>query len=387
MIINETSKESLKTLINDFDFDKLELELKNPNIFRILKISRTEIRHSNFLVWLLDPNESHNLKDAFLKRFLLDISVELDITSVETIEIRREWRNIDILIITENFVVCIENKVDSFEHSDQLLRYKKIIQESFPEKEQKFVYLTPNQMLASDPEYISYSFDQIASILERMISLFSRNITSEVLQYIKDYIETLKLEIMQNHDLNQLAIKLYNRHKEALEFIFQHKPDISDFFYPIFEKKVIDSGWILGSTNKGVVRFLTPNLKEILPPIKGLNQRESLIFELDYYWMNQKQLCFKTIIPPGEGTKKDDEIRNEISRIIDEVKDSKNPIGKKWLVHFNVKHPFILEDMKEKSIEQIYGHIDSFWRKIEDIVNNIENHILANKEIFLKFKD
>ena len=32
-------------LLKDIDFDKLELGLQNPNIFEILKISKTEIRH------------------------------------------------------------------------------------------------------------------------------------------------------------------------------------------------------------------------------------------------------------------------------------------------------------------------------------------------------
>ena len=58
-------------LLKDIEFDKLELGLQNPNIFEILKISKTEIRHSNFLSWLLNPNGSHQLGDVFLKRFFL----------------------------------------------------------------------------------------------------------------------------------------------------------------------------------------------------------------------------------------------------------------------------------------------------------------------------
>ena len=58
-------KESLKSrydsLLKDEDFDKLDLGLKNPNIFQILRITKNEIRHSNFLSWLLDPNQSHKL--------------------------------------------------------------------------------------------------------------------------------------------------------------------------------------------------------------------------------------------------------------------------------------------------------------------------------------
>ena len=50
-------------LLKDEDFDKLDLGLKIPNIFQILRISKNEIRHSNFLSWLLDPNQSHKLGD------------------------------------------------------------------------------------------------------------------------------------------------------------------------------------------------------------------------------------------------------------------------------------------------------------------------------------
>ena len=70
-------KEELKSLydklLKDEDFDKLDLGLKNPNIFQILRITKNEIRHSNFLSWLLDPYESHKLGDIFLKRFLREV--------------------------------------------------------------------------------------------------------------------------------------------------------------------------------------------------------------------------------------------------------------------------------------------------------------------------
>ena len=66
-------KEKYDLLLNDEDFDRLDLGLKNPNIFEILRISKNEIRHSNFLSWLLDPNGTHKLGDIFLKRFLREV--------------------------------------------------------------------------------------------------------------------------------------------------------------------------------------------------------------------------------------------------------------------------------------------------------------------------
>ncbi len=113
-------KSQYDKLLKDLDFDKLELGLKNPNIFEILRISKKEIRHSNFLSWLLDPNESHKLGDVFLKRFLREVAsserFNLDQADIEGMdfsnaEIRRKWRHIDILIVLSDTVVCVENKV------------------------------------------------------------------------------------------------------------------------------------------------------------------------------------------------------------------------------------------------------------------------------------
>src|SRR5688572_14886260 len=119
-------------LLADGMFGKLSLSAQEPNIFKILGVENSETRHSNFLAWLLDPSESHGLNDIFLLRVLQDLFIderakgvsiiELGHLDISKIEIKREWQNIDILIITETFVVCIENKMWSTEHSNQLIR-------------------------------------------------------------------------------------------------------------------------------------------------------------------------------------------------------------------------------------------------------------------------
>ena len=45
----EELKSQYDKLLKNEDFDKLDLGLKNPNIFQILRITKNEIRHSNFL--------------------------------------------------------------------------------------------------------------------------------------------------------------------------------------------------------------------------------------------------------------------------------------------------------------------------------------------------
>lgn len=374
-----TEKE-IKNLINDIDFEEIELGLKNPNIFRILKISRTEIRHSNFLAWLLDPIESHNLRDSFLRRFLFDISVNIEMGSIDNIEIRREWRNIDILIIADDFVICIENKVDSFEHSDQLIRYKKIVKESFPTKEIIFVYLTANQSSPSDVDYTPYSYKEIVDILEKVTILNKRGLTNEVLQYMNDYIEIIKLEIMQDHKLSKLAVQLYNRHKDVFEFVFQNKPDIATFFSGYFKQEIEKRGWIVSSDIKGALRFLTPKLKQLLPEMEGWNPKECFGFELDYFWSNQKWVIFKTTIVPGKGNERDEKIREILLNSLLQVKGAKNPKGKKWLVPIIIRQAFDLEEMSKNDEKEIKLKIVEIFNNLESSVNEVEKAIMTNSD-------
>jgi len=108
----EHIKELLSNLIRSSELEKLELTLKKSNLFYILKSHDAEIRHSNFLSWLLNPRQNHGLGDLFLKCMLRDLfsnnaydwidEFSVDQLDLGSVEIRREWQNIDVLIMTES---------------------------------------------------------------------------------------------------------------------------------------------------------------------------------------------------------------------------------------------------------------------------------------------
>ncbi|MEL6942559.1 MAG: PD-(D/E)XK nuclease family protein, partial [Bacteroidota bacterium] len=92
-------KISLSNLVRDHNLEKLDLSLKAPNFFNILKATKSELKHSNFLAWLLTPNESHNLGAIFLKWFLKEVfssdiitwatEFTIDSTELHSVEILR----------------------------------------------------------------------------------------------------------------------------------------------------------------------------------------------------------------------------------------------------------------------------------------------------------
>ncbi|MEH1869842.1 MAG: PD-(D/E)XK nuclease family protein [Nostoc sp.] len=74
-----TERALLESLIvENEDLEKLESKLAQFNIFEAIGVVRQELRHSNFLAFLLNPSENHRLDDIFLKRFLKRVLLELE---------------------------------------------------------------------------------------------------------------------------------------------------------------------------------------------------------------------------------------------------------------------------------------------------------------------
>ena len=99
-------------LLENPELDKLEGLLSQFNIFETLNIVQTEVRHSNVLAWLLNPSSNHGIGTYFLQQFLKVFVTEnksfltniltifdIEMFSFGDVEIRREYKNIDILVI------------------------------------------------------------------------------------------------------------------------------------------------------------------------------------------------------------------------------------------------------------------------------------------------
>lgn len=154
------------------------------NIFDGLGIARRELQHSNFLAWLLDPAESHGQGDLFLRAVLMDMMrsareqgieppvspVLLDGDELGGVEIRREWKSLDLVIDVDrpSLLVAIENKVNSGEHSDQLARYEGTLDREFGERRRRLcVFLTPDGAEPSRKMWVAYSYTELHAVLHR----------------------------------------------------------------------------------------------------------------------------------------------------------------------------------------------------------------------------
>lgn len=79
----ELLEKDLFQLLADDGFIQLNEQISQFNPFEVLKLKGHEIRHSNMLAWLLNPNESHGLGFDFLEQFAL-VMADSPVKSAET---------------------------------------------------------------------------------------------------------------------------------------------------------------------------------------------------------------------------------------------------------------------------------------------------------------
>ncbi len=245
--MDKTTKDILESLVIDNDdLILLESKLSGFNIFEAVGMTRQEIRHSYFLSFLLNPSEAHYFGDIFLKRFLIAAltsfenppfsTIEIDVASLEDAEVRREYKSIDILIVlpSEKIVVAIENKVDSAEHSNQLHRYRETVEIDFREYRRLLIYLTKDGDFASDQgNWHPLDYGIIAKCIDDTCSRYGAKINNDVQSLMAHYSNLIKRHIMPDSEIAQLCRKIYKQHRQALDLIYEHRPDfqlaISDY--------------------------------------------------------------------------------------------------------------------------------------------------------------
>ncbi|AWI43334.1 hypothetical protein BJG88_00295 [Staphylococcus nepalensis] len=66
----DNDEKLLVEFLKDVDIlNEIQANVDNFNVFEILGTINTEIRHSNMLAWLFNPNEVHGLNDLFINNY------------------------------------------------------------------------------------------------------------------------------------------------------------------------------------------------------------------------------------------------------------------------------------------------------------------------------
>jgi hypothetical protein len=221
-------------------------------VFEAVGVVFQEVRHSDFLAFLLDPRGQHGLGDRFTRGWLQlivatvrgdthndndsaasSVSPEL-LERVERVDLSgarvyREQDRIDIQLVdpTNRLVVVVENKIFSGEHSDQLARYFQIVEERYPDFDHLCIFLTPSGETPSHDRYVAADYggicEEVESILGEGVVLDGRPIDQEVHFALSHYARLLRRNIVADTETMDLARRLYLEHRNAFELVYAHR--------------------------------------------------------------------------------------------------------------------------------------------------------------------
>ena len=370
-------------------FYQIYKNVKQFNIFGIVGMENQEIKHSNTLAWLFGNNE-HGLENKFFTEFLKqtiistqindeyynNMKINIDklreyiyLSKIKFLEIRREYKNIDLLIIDHHnkFAFLIENKLFSKESKNQLSTYVQTVGSEFANYNCYFILLTkdldePNEDFENGTDnqnkFLLSSYENIFKIINTFLDSSNKGrfeLRNEIKLILDNYKDLLiRSGIVMDQNLSNLCNEIWsnNQYKEALDILFMYKPD--NVSGKLDMKLKIDEEIVRLDSNGRKRRAFIPvelkanecvnELNKCIDSDKesGFWKENALIFRI---YIEDNYLEYKLILNSSHITDKKllNEFRNKLSKI-PELKSAQNRL-------FSNKYNY-------NSIEQIETAVD-----------------------------
>lgn len=225
-------------IMKDADFRQISEQKDVYCPFAALGAARMEIRHSNFLANLINPNENHGFGDLLLKGFLeallgqtdaTELLLDLHLTDLSDAVVLREWKDVDLLVRLprsskkQDLIFAIEIKIEANESQGQLKKYEEAVTEAWPQARTLFFFLTPDHAEASRETWVDVPFSEVLNEFERSLALGEGQ--SDARRLAELYIQMMRRNYVADEKMNDLAAQIWGRHRAALEFLIEHQPN------------------------------------------------------------------------------------------------------------------------------------------------------------------
>ncbi|MGG1401586.1 PD-(D/E)XK nuclease family protein [Bacillus salipaludis] len=242
------SFDSIAQLDHSKDFARLHQKFHQFNPLKVLRVDQFEIRHSNVLAWLLDPNENHQLGSFFVKKILSRLVTRVEnedkvegmqflsylYSSFSDLEVYREVktdtnRYIDLLLVvpSQKLVLVIENKFHASESIGQLEDYLNYARNRFACKGYSIIpiFLTLSSDTPSFPDYWLLDYHDVLEIIQSHLELQKDAMSDSVYEFLVYYTAILQEELVQDEEAIQLALDVYQANQAAIDLLYLTQHD------------------------------------------------------------------------------------------------------------------------------------------------------------------
>ena len=237
-------------LYDDPDFQYLSRLVRNKerHIFDVICKEQDELTFSRTLKYFLDPRETHNSRDLFLRRFIHTAvmlgsedetkrfsRLDIDMLDLEYAQVYREYSlgeygQADILVEIPNELYClVEVKLFSGEGYEQTNRYSEYMQRRVVGDYQIVLpcFLTPEGNVAESDDFIPFSFESLNTVFDDPEAMSLQNEDNKYL--LSNFLRWLKDLSPMKKDIKAICRSLYSKYKKEIDLIVENAPTIAAF--------------------------------------------------------------------------------------------------------------------------------------------------------------
>lgn len=325
--------------------------------FEAVGMVRQEIRHTNFLAYILDPNRPHGFGTLFLEAFIALLTDEtISKSRMLSARVQREFLNIDLLIEIppedsgKGLVIAVEAKIDAGERSDQLSDYERRVQGRWPQSVAFFGFLTTDGRqgtTSSEKIWRPIRWTDLIGVLDRALELEKLGASTPGLEMYRSYGCMMRrhgmVDKISSTPLDDAVAALWSQHREALEYIFENRPDPISGLMRLIRKNMDEMARLLSaalgiaakpaSSTATYLRFSFPELEACYPDLcKGRKQwagDSASIILLEIY-RTEYGITAAVVVGPADGAP---EFRKRLIEAMNRTDGGRRPSGSSGWSH------------------------------------------------------
>lgn len=212
------------------DFLKIPQNNIEPTFLEICKYpkSRFEEVCSRILAFYLNPNADHKMNDLLVSALLEAVGKSDWYDYRHNIKVHTEdyadGKQIDITIVSEDYVIAIENKITA-DLYNPLDIYKNYIRKTYPNKNRLLIVLSLkpilNKHLLTENDFQRCSYPDLFNELNNRIGNYIAGANQKYLTYLVDFMKTINNMSNNNSQLEKTFFA--NNRKDIEELIKRYE--------------------------------------------------------------------------------------------------------------------------------------------------------------------
>jgi hypothetical protein len=235
--------------------------------------------------------------------------------------------------------------------------------QTFSDYYKVYLYLTLEGETPSDPSYIIVSYNTVIDALEQLVRVKQAAAGGDIFVLIDHYLRLVRRKLMVDTELKNLAVEIYRKHKDALEFIYECRPDRQNDLRAEIELLIGAENMLeRDNSSKSYIQFTVRDWDSLQGMKDGQGWTESgriLLFEFKNM---SDRLALNLIIGPGRS-----DIRERLFELAQNNKPLFNPASRnltpRWATIWSkqIISPREYEDLDLKNATE---KLAEAWKKL-----------------------